>query len=113
MRHIIVVIDAYRAPEQANGSTHRGCPLKHLVVLRWLRVSSQRATGVAEKEAQNSCVTVDTPVAACELAFADLIAHGAATDRSVLQYRQLTIKIIVILSWGTMLRPVTGEPPRT
>lgn len=103
----VPVLDVDRTPaEEAEGATHRGCPVKHLVVVEWLQGSSKRATSLGEEAAQTPPVTVETMVTACDLASAGFTAQDVVVEPTVQEYCRLTIYVIMVYSWCTMLRPV-------
>lgn len=94
------------AAQVAASETHRGCPLKHAVVVGWLTGSHKRAMSLGEEAAQTPPVTVETMVAACDLASAGFDGPADEADPTVLEYRRITLLVIMVFSWCTMLRPV-------
>ncbi|KAK1866901.1 hypothetical protein I4F81_009413 [Pyropia yezoensis] len=103
----MVIPEVDRTPSQiAAGETFQGCPLKHSIVVEWLQGSHKRATSLGEEAAQTPPVTVETMTAACDLATVGFDDPDAEDDPTALQYRRLTLYIIMVFSWCTMLRPV-------
>lgn len=76
------------------------------MVVEWLQGSSKRATSLGEEAAQTPPVTVDTMVAACDLTSAGFTAEEDVANPTVEEYRRLTVYVIMVFSWCTMLRPV-------
>jgi len=97
---------ADRTPAQvANGETHCGCPLKSQVVAGWLQGSKKQATRLGEASAQTPLVTADNMAVACDLATDGVDIDDFDEPLTALQYERLTVYVIMVFSFCTMLRP--------
>jgi len=97
---------ADRTPAQvANGEAHCGCTLKAQVVAGLLQGSKKQATRLGEASSQTPPVKADNMVVACGLATDGIDIEDLGKPLNALQYERLTVYVIMVFSFRTMLRP--------
>jgi len=97
---------AVRTPAQvASGETHCGCPLKSQIVAGWLQRLKKQPTRLGEASAQTPPLTVDNMAVACDLATDGADIDSLDEPLTVLQYERLTVYVIMLFSFCTMLWP--------
>jgi len=95
-----------RTPAQvANGETHFGCPLKAQVVAGWLQGSKKQAIRFGKASSETPPVMENNMVVACDLATDGVDIEDLDEPLSALQYQRLTVYVIMVFSFCTMLRP--------